>query len=284
MYSTRATVVDRKTTYETKQTIDTYITPEDYRMIKRLVGYSEYLKALQMLDELSRSLDEEEYRQVDEYVSERNTLAVENNLSRDLENKGSTLADPPGTEEEKRGLNWVTALARLELGSMLAAYTNVPRPFEAVRPTERDIDAYRSLLLDAFRTHYWALKQDPVAERLPGTKNVTAVLAYSRRMIMLKGMVDTLSRAGRNWTFPEIQEITQWNSELNEFRGMLSLYLHAFLQKQQSSMRNTVYENFVVGCGRRCLGALKGYNLESKTSLGPQKVATGIYADSDATE
>lgn len=210
-------------------------------MVKRLVGYSEYQKALEMLDKLSSTLSDQQRDEVDDYLKERNGYTVDVSLSTELEQGNSTLSDPEDVEKEQYGLSWMTALARIELGAMLAAYTKIPRPFEAVRPGEKDIEAFRYLLLDAFRTHYWSLKQDPKLEYLPRSNDIVPVLAYSRRLIMLRSMLHALSRAGGEWTFPETQEISQWCEELGGLNTFLTGYIRNYLQSFTQDMGRESY-------------------------------------------
>ena len=50
-------------------------------------------------------------------------------------------------------LAWVVALARLEVGAVLATYTDHPRPFHAAGPSRYERAAYREPLEDAMHTH-----------------------------------------------------------------------------------------------------------------------------------
>lgn len=242
-------------------------------MVKRLVGYSEYQNALNMLDELSTTLTDKQRDEIDEYIRKRNGYAVDVSLSSDLEQKNSSLSDPKDMEKEQRGLSWMTALARVELGAMLAAYTKVPRPFEVVRPGEKDIEAYRYLLLDAFRTHYWSLKQDPNLEYLPRSNDIVPVLAYSRRLLMLRSMLHALSRAGGEWTFPEEQEIYQWCEELGGLNTFLTSYIRNYLESfTKDDGRTTRYVTETRRRATNCSGRLNpfetGTNLTSPSSQG----------------
>lgn len=208
-------------------------------MVRRLVGYWEYLQALQNLDRLASTLSKSERDELDEYVRQRKLFAVEGNLSKQYQVRNTSLTDPKDVEEEHRGLDWMTSLARVELGAMLSGYTKVPRPFESVKPTASDIDAYRYLLLDAVRSHYWSLKNDPAVSRLLRSKNIYHVLSYSRRVSSVRSMIESLARSRGQWTVPEQQELKGWKSELDELSGMFAVSIRNYLRSQHAASRTS---------------------------------------------
>lgn len=228
-------------------------------MVKRLVGYWEYFNALRNLDALAKTLKEGEREQLDEYLSKRSQFTIRTNLSEKYSKGQMTiLADPPGADVEQRGLGWITALARIELGSMFAAYTKVPRPFEAVGPTLHDRKAYEYLLFDSIRSHYWALKNDPIAKHLPRSREFLPVLAYGRRMVMLRAMMQSLERMNsRQWTFAETRELGQWSDNLGEFRGMITAWLRNYLTEASVTRRTTTTIKGRTKCSD-CLETLNG--------------------------
>lgn len=240
-------------------------------MVRRLVGYWEYLKALQNLDQLASSLTESEREELDEYVKQRNLFAVEGNQSKQLQVGNTSLSDEKDAEDEHRGLDWMTALARVELGAMLSGYTRVPRPFEIVKPTPSDMDAYRYLLLDGVRSHYWSLKKDPAVEYLLRSKNgIYNALSYSRRLLMVRSMLGTLARSGRSWTFPEQQELTGWKAELDELSGLLHLYVHDYLTQYVGSGTRTTSSSSSRYLTRICGAILAGERRELRNGSATQ--------------
>lgn len=255
-------------------TIEREITPDDSRMVRRMVGYWEYLKALQNLDQLANSLTESEREELDEYVKQRNLFAVDGNLSKRMQVGNSTLTDSKDAVEEHRGLNWMTALARVELGAMLSGYTNVPRPFEVVRPTPNDIDAYRYLLLDGIRSHYWSLKKDPSINYLLKSTNIYNVLSYSRRMKMVRSMIGTLTRSGRKWTYPEQQELVGWKSELDELSGLFIVSIRNYLTKHGESGTRTTKSSSSRYLTRICGAILQGERNELRAGTATQTSST----------
>ncbi len=109
----------------------------------------------------------EELDVIERIVHENSEYAVYTNLSRLLEKTPSSLSEAhivEGDNFERRGLGWVMALARVELGAMLAGFTEWDKPFERLPPTAYELPMYKEIMLDSLRTHYAALRNDPVAQ------------------------------------------------------------------------------------------------------------------------
>lgn len=265
-------VTSTKTKHKVVKTFDRQITPEDDRMVKRLVGYSEYMQALLHLDQLSRVMTDDERKGLDEYLVGNELFAVEANLAKELR---STHGAMDG-EAEKRGLNWVTALARVELGAMLATYTQVPRPFEVVSPTSHDMDAYRHLLLDGVRTHYLAMRQDPNLENLFQQSQITKVLSYSRRLDMMKSMMQTLARMGWEWSPTEAKALRDWYVSLDDFEGSLKSYVQSYL-RSTSSRQETMHTRKREYVGRYCTIIAEG--MAKEVAAGTATVETSTESN-----
>ena len=133
------------------------LSPSDSNQVTRLVGFMEYGNALANLDKLLKLSNEDEIKVYDEIVKERDEFAVYTNLARRLEPTGGTsIYEPPQGDEDdfqRRGLPWMTALARVELGAMLAAFTEVKNPFMSTLPNELDAEPFREILFDGARVH-----------------------------------------------------------------------------------------------------------------------------------
>ncbi len=217
------------------------------------------MQALNNLDRLTQMMTDDERESLDEYIRQNDLFAVNVNLANDLQLSNNAAVEPVSAAEKKLGLPWMTALARLELGAMLSAYTQAPRPFEVVSPTSDDIDAYRYLLLEAIRSHYLAMKRDPEIDDLFQPDNLVKVLSYSRRLNMVQSMLQTLGRSGWQWTTPEIQELTNWKTRLDDFNDSLEGYVESATHASgteyttnQSSSRTFI--------GRYCIAIANGIN------------------------
>jgi hypothetical protein len=192
------------------------VSPDDSRMVRRLVGFLEYRHALMNLDSLVRMSAANELDVYDQLVKDRREFVVYTNLSRRVERGPSSLSEPrvPGDNFERRGLRWITALARVELGAMLAAFTDVPNAFEAIAAPQFDGQEYQNLLLDGIRSHYWALQNDPALLRVKGGADVgTETLAYSRRTRLAGQMLLAAGKSGK-YSPAQYQEIESWRTRL----------------------------------------------------------------------
>ena len=232
------------------------MTPDDARMVARLVGFLEYGKALQNFDTLISTLTEYEREAVDELVKERDEFAVYTNLSRGLQRVPSSLAEVAGAGDrndfQQRGLAWVMALARVELGAMLAGFTHVPSPFEAVRPSQYEMLQYIELLQDGARTHFWALRNDPALRQVARlSPQRTEVLSYSRRLVITRAMLRAALGAGiRDYTPLQLRELAYRLQYLNDlqrgFRAKIEMYLAGAQSTSRSTKRST--GRFVAAC------------------------------------
>jgi hypothetical protein len=239
--------------------LDVEITPKDQREAALVVGFLEYAQALQRFDALIKISTPEELQAFDEIVKERAELTVFVNLSRQLRRAPSSLDESPlqaGDNFERRGLPWIMALARVELGSILAAYTYVRRPYEAVAGTRYDMAQYAEFLLDGLRMHYWALANDPdlprIAQRFVANQES---LAYIRRMTLAQAFFDAASRiAASDYAPVQVAELTQWRSTLNKVQGTLLSNMDAFIARQE---RNIEARRLASQCRDACnrLGA-----------------------------
>ena len=99
---------------------------DDPNLIYRLVGYLEYAKALENFDKLAAMAKYEEMNAIDEIIKSEPEFTIYTNLSRALEQGRSSLGEKPNGPSDdfaRKGFRWITALARVELGAMLAGFT-----------------------------------------------------------------------------------------------------------------------------------------------------------------
>jgi hypothetical protein len=216
----------------------------------RVVGFGEYTRALQRLDKLVEDSTPEELSAYDELVKARDDLAVYANLSRRFQQAPSSLAEPPrdaSDKFERRGLAWVMALARVEVGATLAAFTDVKRPFEAIAGKGYDREAYGEMLLDGLRTHYLAtaaddrartiIKRKPDAQTLNYVRRLDLVIAFQQAVAAL--LTPAFSTAQR-------QEFSIWQRQIEEAR----VAVFAYLQSYAGTSQDAITKGCVAGCKR----------------------------------
>lgn len=223
----------------------------------RLVGFLEYGKALQNLDALIAKSTIEELEAFDAIVKERDEFAVFTHLSRRLQPGPSLLAETPRGEDDKferRGLRWLTALARVEYGSMLAAFTTVERPFATTEPKAFDQVEFLSLLLDGARVHYWALMQDPFLRQVARmSPQNPAVLSYSRRLGLAQAILSAVLQAGSPLAPMQIAELTQWKDRVDGYQAAFVYKIRTYLQEVQRATITKKHQSsheYHQACGR----------------------------------
>ena len=245
------------TVRETKATTivgEARLPPQDPNLIFRLVGYFEYRMALEHLDELLRIATPTELRAIEELVEESDEFKVYTNLARRLQTGPSSLAEKGRRENDnfaRRGLPWVMALARVELGAMLAGFARHPAPFTAVGPSRYEMDAYRELLVDGASTHYWALANDPQLKEVAGKFPPDGkTLAYIRRLNIARHFQIAASQSGAE-SFNPIQQTELssrrrgLDSQTQQFITSLQLYVN---MKQVGTGTNTQVKQYMQNC------------------------------------
>lgn len=204
--------------------------------------------ALGYFDELLDKLTDDELQAVDEFISEKDSFTVYTNLSRRLESRPSTLTERPTSGEDtfgRRGLAWVMALARVEYAAILATFTTTPDPFVAVRPSAYEMPAYKSLLLDGTRMHYWSLTRDPMVKKVTNTSPQNPiVLSYSRRLGLARRMLKAVAKAGLSELSPlQYRELANWKNNLDGLHAGLHLIIQSYLAAVQTRSAATTTSN-----------------------------------------
>lgn len=232
------------------------------KLVNRIVGYLEYARALYLLDQLVKHCSEEELAVVETLVRSRAEYAIYVNRSQILERESSTLSEQPlssSDEFERRGLSWLTALARVELGAMTAGFTDFPDPFAWIPPGKADVEEYAEVLLDSLRTHYWALRNDPIAKNMATAQiNETQAIAYARRVtITLAFLQAVLESQNRRLTPEQLAELLRWQGELIALRSVILWGKLKLFARVSSSVRS-VTSNPNATFFNQCCPALSG--------------------------
>jgi hypothetical protein len=230
------------------------VTPEDRSLILRVVGFLEYASALRNFDELLATATPEELSAIDAVVSSRPEFAVYANLSRRVRRAPSTLAETQSEAEDtfqRRGLPWVIALARVEMGGMIATFLEHPAPFAAVQPSAYEMEAYKELVLDGSQSHFWALTNDPNVQSVARQKPDAQMLAYIRRLGVARHFLFAAARShAPQLNALQIQEAlaqkTTLEDTLGDYRGNLQSYLESRNQTARTSSSKTTWSGDVV--------------------------------------
>ena len=184
---------------------------DDSNIVPRLVGSYEYWNSLRSLDELVRKSTPEQLAVYDELVSERPDLSINVGLAKAFGGEKvsfdattidfNQLQKANGTGAAKRtGLAWLTALARIELGTSLSAYTDAKAPFEKIAPTDFDRRQYEVIFYDDAMMHVLALNDDQDFQSVTKKTSKANLLSldYWRRLKLVRDMVDLAMQSQLN--------------------------------------------------------------------------------------
>ncbi|HZN32463.1 MAG TPA: hypothetical protein VFB80_01545 [Pirellulaceae bacterium] len=239
------TVASTQTESQTTNYFSNYLPPADPNRIYRVVGFMEYSKALESLDALAALATNYELAAIDEIVKSEPEFTIYTNLARRLERGRSNLAEKPAGENDdfaRKGFRWVTALARVEVGAMLAGFSSHPQPFAAVAGTGYDLAEYKELLLDGAKMHFWALTNDPGFTAIMRKFNPSGTtLAYLRRLNVASAFVSALvASAGREFNPAQVQEVKLYATKLEGSRGDIRLSIENYLQQVMASTKTNL--------------------------------------------
>ena len=219
-------------TYATVATA--YLPQEEPYLINRIVGFLEYTKALQNFDELAAQVNQEEMLAIDAIIKSEPEFKTYTNLSRRFEQGRSTLAERgvgPQDDFARQGFRWLTALARVEVGAMLAGFTDHPNPFAAVAGKGYDRAEYKEMLIDGAKFHFWSLTRDPdFVDLLAKFDPDGLTLAYVRRLNVATAFVFAAGGvAGLELTPQQQAEIQTYVKNLRGARDALLLSIQVYL-------------------------------------------------------
>ena len=183
------------------------LAPADKSMVYRLVGGHEYSNALLLLGDLLKKSSKEEmevYNEIirnrpefDLFIRKQALLPRENNDAKgEKTNRKSTEINH--SMVKRNGLDWLMALARVEIAGTLAAYSNVESPLEAVGPSPFEKRAFVELVRSDAISQIRLLKNDrnlakvlKESKKEPGAETV----AYLRRLRVVGELVSYSSQS-----------------------------------------------------------------------------------------
>jgi len=225
---------------------------QDPTYVNRIVGYNEYRKSLEYLDTLVANSTAEELEAIDAFIKQHDEFAVITNLSPRWRRQQTLLAESPNGPQdnfERRGLDWMMALARIEVGAMLAGFTSQPQPFVVVRPSKLELNAYRELLLDGVRSHFFAMRSDPLLVHIAkGKGRDRQNLAYGRRVFVTLSMLDAMATLyGQTFAPPQVAELYSWKNELEKTRDGIVGVIAATMMAASGDERER-WDSMINGC------------------------------------
>lgn len=208
------------------------------KILARLVGYLEYEQSLKHFQHFLAAASPEEAVAADALVRQRDELAIYTNLSRFVEPVYSVLAEKSDVADdnyERRGLEWLIAVARLEHQAALVGFTASRSPLTAAVPVPQQPGAYEELVADGALLHYAAwraknFKQEPdsvnserqlpppTVERAVDKLKGADLIAEGRRAALTLELIDAAMHSA------SAEETAEWQrrrKELDEFKNLI---------------------------------------------------------------
>lgn len=167
----------------------------------RLVGSNEYLNAIQNFTNLLANASPEEIETFNSVLGKQDEYSFSSGQHiSELNNNGSkAVRDRSDAGVKKHSLQWMLALARVEVGATLAMYTDLPNPFAYVAPPGNfGQKEYYAVLLDDVAAHLNALKFDPYLNKQSDRASRTdgETVSYVRRMNVISRMLGFVKEVG----------------------------------------------------------------------------------------
>ena len=220
------------------------VPPQDPRLVYRIVGFIEYALAVQHLDKFVAEASIGEFEVAEEIIRSQDAFIIQTNLSRKIEGPTTLSEQSPNPRDDfsRHGLEWMLALARVELGAMLAGFTSHAEPFLSLAPTtyrqERvktvpfGTAAYGELLMDGLRSHYWSIvRADLIADYYKTGVPENHLLTQARRAIVGRQFVRAVLRYsgsgndGESLPPPQRTELQTWDQTFEKLLRIMQYCL-----------------------------------------------------------
>jgi hypothetical protein len=236
--------VENTTTKTTAKTMMKQFAVTDGTIPFRFVGSYEYANALDSMNRLVNMSTSEELFVYDQVLNDRPEFAYFNGantafkLQPDLKTANPFDRSRFYDSFQKKGLAWMMALARIELGATMSMYGNDKTPFESVANSRFDLGPYLEVLTDDVVAHMKSLAQEPGFEEVVrrNRKIDTWTLAYLRRIKMIRDMLSALSTAGNDAVDAQIKP---YDIELKRYeRRLIEQIQHQTQPRSGTSTRS----------------------------------------------
>jgi hypothetical protein len=227
-------------------------------LVYRIVGFIEYAQAVQYLDKFVAEASIGEFEVAEEIIRSQKAFRIDTNLSRKIEGASTLSEQSPIARDDfsRHGLEWMLALARVELGAMLAGFTSHAEPFLSLAPTTYKQEkervntvpfgtaAYSEMLIDGLRAHYWSIvREDLISNYFKTGVPENHLLTQSRRAIVGRQFVRAVlqfnggGNAGENLPPPQQTELQTWDQAFQKLQRIM-LYCLTFKVGQEKTTTN----------------------------------------------
>lgn len=193
----------------------------------RLVGTYEYDNALSLLEPLIASSIPEQIEVYNRFLEDRPEFTFYNGASllddralAGMDLKKDAVRVRFDDEFKKKGLAWMMALAKVELGATASAYGQTKTPFALYPATQFDLVPFLEVMFDDIATHIKALGSDQDFKQVLKSHRIadTWTVAYLRRVKLIRDMIQVLKGTGDPGLLarlaPYDQELTRYSNRL----------------------------------------------------------------------
>ncbi len=231
-------LLDKKGDYLT-YTTQKVIAPADKTMIYRLVGSYEYTMALQYLEYLVNHSTMDEIKVYNKIIASRPEFQVYT--------QPHLYSRQSSQYNVHQGIEWVLAFARLELAGVLAAYSDIPEPFEMLRPTVLERSALNQLVLSDTAVHIKAILNDKYYNKMikESKKGIgSETLAYLRRLKLITHFLNYSNRHLQKTKQPIMaKSFIDWSNVFRTNARKLLAIINRDLQRSNRTNTVTLNEN-----------------------------------------
>ncbi len=266
--------------------------PTDMSIPYRLVGTYEYTQAVEKFNRLVQISSPEEIVVYDRVLNNRPEFSYFNGLNSAfglLDEQGKLKLDRQKFEDKfiKKGIAWMSALAKVELSSTISLYGDAKQPFQTLPAAPFETVPYLNVLKDDVVAHMASLSKEPAFKEVlrPTHTADSLTMAYLRRIKLIKDMLHTLSNGGDQVVKAQIAPLQK---ELSYHEDKLVDRVHKDMYAVSSTSTTTSKGKYTESSGAVRVGtsdttatrraAIQDCaNFVNQNGLGPAPRRTGNY-------
>lgn len=214
------------------------------KMLSRLVGYFEYEQSLAHFQRFLAAASPSELAAADELVQARDELAIYTNLARFVKPAPNKFVESPanvlvessdivGDNYQRRGLQWLIALAWIEHQAALVGFTTSPVPLTTGMPVPANDGAFQELLVDSALVHHAGWHQKYFSS---GQASVTSavtklqpadVLAEGRRVVLAMELMEAAAQSAT------VDQRREWYGRLDDLGAFREQLVNRIIRDQE---------------------------------------------------
>lgn len=214
------------------------------KILSRLVGYFEYEQSLAHFQRFLAAASPSELAAADELVQARDELAIYTNLARFVKPAPNKFVESPANvlvessdivadNYQRRGLQWLIALAWIEHQAALVGFTTAPLPLTTGMPMPANDGAFQELLVDSALVHQAGWHQTYFSQGQAGVGSAVTklqpadLLAEGRRVVLA---MELMEAAAQTATADQRRE---WYGRLDDLGAFREQLINRIIRDQE---------------------------------------------------